>query len=173
MPLLRGEYIVDSVTLSGLKARIVKGKDGRYNFSDLLEGEAKQKPPAEPKKTAETKTPVVFDIASISIERSSIAYSDLAAGQEYALEDVKLKTGRIAQDAEGKLEFATVARRKTPPLEAKLSLDGKYQLKGGTLSADVTAKLDDSRSEEHTSELQSPCNLVCRLLLEKKKNHKS
>src|SRR5256885_9289854 len=26
------------------------------------------------------------------------------------------------------------------------------------------------RSEEHTSELQSPCNLVCRLLLEKKKN---
>src|SRR2546426_7935183 len=32
----------------------------------------------------------------------------------------------------------------------------KYVLRGG-------------RSEEHTSELQSPCNLVCRLLLEKKK----
>src|SRR5256885_9738952 len=29
------------------------------------------------------------------------------------------------------------------------------------------------RSEEHTSELQSPCNLVCRLLLEKKKNAES
>src|SRR5256885_5717994 len=29
-----------------------------------------------------------------------------------------------------------------------------------------------SRSEEHTSELQSPCNLVCRLLLEKKKKIK-
>src|SRR5256885_12997553 len=29
------------------------------------------------------------------------------------------------------------------------------------------ARID--RSEEHTSELQSPCNLVCRLLLEKKK----
>src|SRR5256885_9842013 len=28
---------------------------------------------------------------------------------------------------------------------------------------------NDLRSEEHTSELQSPCNLVCRLLLEKKK----
>src|SRR2546426_4775918 len=27
----------------------------------------------------------------------------------------------------------------------------------------------EQRSEEHTSELQSPCNLVCRLLLEKKK----
>src|SRR6266566_5773731 len=30
-----------------------------------------------------------------------------------------------------------------------------------------------TRSEEHTSELQSPCNLVCRLLLEKKKNPKA
>src|SRR2546426_7388742 len=29
--------------------------------------------------------------------------------------------------------------------------------------------LSADRSEEHTSELQSPCNLVCRLLLEKKK----
>src|SRR2546426_2001956 len=29
------------------------------------------------------------------------------------------------------------------------------------------------RSEEHTSELQSPCNLVCRLLLEKKKNQQT
>src|SRR2546426_5608251 len=29
----------------------------------------------------------------------------------------------------------------------------------------------ENRSEEHTSELQSPCNLVCRLLLEKKKKH--
>src|SRR2546426_5671491 len=31
------------------------------------------------------------------------------------------------------------------------------------------AGLTKARSEEHTSELQSPCNLVCRLLLEKKK----
>src|SRR2546426_829193 len=43
--------------------------------------------------------------------------------------------------------------------------------------ADVQAAIDylltnpkiDGKSEEHTSELQSPCNLVCRLLLEKKK----
>src|SRR5256885_3367996 len=33
----------------------------------------------------------------------------------------------------------------------------------------MSASLPGSRSEEHTSELQSPCNLVCRLLLEKKK----
>src|SRR2546426_2938489 len=33
--------------------------------------------------------------------------------------------------------------------------------------------MEFNRSEEHTSELQSPCNLVCRLLLEKKKNKRS
>src|SRR5256885_4129905 len=32
-----------------------------------------------------------------------------------------------------------------------------------------THEIHSPRSEEHTSELQSPCNLVCRLLLEKKK----
>src|SRR5256885_11359671 len=42
---------------------------------------------------------------------------------------------------------------------------------GGVLGGRVAAGADrpHGRSEEHTSELQSPCNLVCRLLLEKKK----
>src|SRR2546426_2675935 len=34
-------------------------------------------------------------------------------------------------------------------------------------------RISGARSEEHTSELQSPCNLVCRLLLEKKKKNNS
>src|SRR5688500_16468094 len=38
-----------------------------------------------------------------------------------------------------------------------------------TLLEDVVPKSSVFRSEEHTSELQSPCNLVCRLLLEKTK----
>src|ERR1039457_18935 len=40
---------------------------------------------------------------------------------------------------------------------------------GEYLVADHHADCHCPRSEEHTSELQSPCNLVCRLLLEKKK----
>src|SRR2546426_8736668 len=41
---------------------------------------------------------------------------------------------------------------------------------GGETSMNSTR--GTARSEEHTSELQSPCNLVCRLLLEKKKKKK-
>src|SRR5256885_16977805 len=39
----------------------------------------------------------------------------------------------------------------------------------GVFSVPTPGISADARSEEHTSELQSPCNLVCRLLLEKKK----
>src|SRR2546430_4585836 len=42
-----------------------------------------------------------------------------------------------------------------------------------TLARQLLAKTSVSRSEEHTSELQSQSNLVCRLLLEKKKKHKA
>src|SRR5256885_5702553 len=43
--------------------------------------------------------------------------------------------------------------------------------KSGCINTILTSVLlRATRSEEHTSELQSPCNLVCRLLLEKKKN---
>src|SRR5258708_16901622 len=44
-----------------------------------------------------------------------------------------------------------------------------FQPVGGRLEGDITFELGaDGRSEEHTSELQSPDHLVCRLLLEKK-----
>src|SRR5256885_11838616 len=48
------------------------------------------------------------------------------------------------------------ARRCRATATCSSSQDGKCRSRG--------------RSEEHTSELQSPCNLVCRLLLEKKKD---
>src|SRR2546426_9252060 len=44
-------------------------------------------------------------------------------------------------------------------------LNAKYHQR----EAEIVAQAGRQRSEEHTSELQSPCNLVCRLLLEKKK----
>src|SRR5688572_31126222 len=41
----------------------------------------------------------------------------------------------------------------------------------GAIDAAFCASIKSRRSEEHTSELQSQSNLVCRLLLEKKKKH--
>src|SRR5256885_10232155 len=64
-----------------------------------------------------------------------------------------------------------------PMASFSVDADGKHLnvqgADGGAFRVELsTGKIHDasSRSEEHTSELQSPCNLVCRLLLEKKKN---
>src|SRR5256885_11655305 len=55
-------------------------------------------------------------------------------------------------------------RPRSTALSIKASgASGRKNVAGGTAATFL-------RSEEHTSELQSPCNLVCRLLLEKKKH---
>ena len=129
LPLLHGAVVVDGIRLSGLKANVVKNKDGTFNFSDLLQAPAKEKP-AE-KKAAPAKggggAPVAFDIAGIHIDRSAVSYHDLASGQELALSDVGLDTGRIAERAEGKLSLKAAAKGKNPDLDLKLDVRGDYQ----------------------------------------------
>src|SRR5690348_11905157 len=56
-------------------------------------------------------------------------------------------------------------------LESELFGYEKGAFTGATTSKPGKFELADKRSEEHTSELQSPVHLVCRLLLEKKKKH--
>src|SRR5256885_11761427 len=58
--------------------------------------------------------------------------------------------------------FRSDARLRDEPQHAQL-------VRIGVVEPDHVGARSLARSEEHTSELQSPCNLVCRLLLEKKK----
>src|SRR2546426_5660182 len=67
------------------------------------------------------------------------------------------------------LEQRPYGRRADVGLEAGVAL--RLRL-GAELEVAVFVQQLLVRSEEHTSELQSPCNLVCRLLLEKKKKHR-
>src|SRR6267378_252867 len=101
LPLLRGQVIVDAVRVSGLRAQLVRNKDGSYNFSDLLEGKAEKPGP----KRKEQSAPVMFDIAGVDIDRAAVAYRDTSTGQEISLSDLNLHTGRIAGNAQGKIEF--------------------------------------------------------------------
>src|SRR5688572_32689728 len=56
---------------------------------------------------------------------------------------------------------------------AAIAYDSRRVVPGSVFDALKGLKADGDRSEEHTSELQSQSNLVCRLLLEKKKNTRS
>ena len=58
-----------------------------------------------------------------------------------------------------------VLKEDYPEITREQGLPDKFLQPVGAVSEFIT----EFRSEEHTSELQSPCNLVCRLLLEKKK----
>src|SRR5256885_3529073 len=68
---------------------------------------------------------------------------------------------RSHDDPDGRLDLAARAVEARPP-DDHARADRLCAAPTGLAGAVV-------RSEEHTSELQSPCNLVCRLLLEKKK----
>src|SRR2546430_3667530 len=73
---------------------------------------------------------------------------------------------RIEQHArrrEAVLQRRRIQERLEPRARQALRLDRAVVLVGEEIEP------ADERSEEHTSELQSPSNLVCRLLLEKKK----
>ena len=73
------------------------------------------------------------------------------------------------------MAMAKGARRRGVTIERKWQVDG-YHWTGSEWQVTLTKMLDRGgnliRSEEHTSELQSPMYLVCRLLLEKKKEKK-
>src|SRR2546430_9173395 len=64
-------------------------------------------------------------------------------------------------------------RSATSILKSKVKLGGDATAAAGPVGRTGPAAAVASRSEEHTSELQSQSNLVCRLLLEKKKKSSS
>src|SRR5256885_9666319 len=61
-------------------------------------------------------------------------------------------------------------RQRRLPATAEFRVDLEKILNPRRLLRQHRDRRRTDRSEEHTSELQSPCNLVCRLLLEKKKS---
>jgi AsmA protein len=139
LPLLHGSVVVDGIRVSGLKARVIKEKDGRFNFSDLIEQpapahqdkQAGQSKPAE-KKASEREQAggkgVAFDIGSVQVDRSAFTYIDKASGQELAVSDLKLSTGRIAERADGKLDLKVTAKGKNPDIDLKVDLTGGYKV---------------------------------------------
>src|SRR3954469_9986666 len=135
MPLLHGQAIVDGIRVSGLKATVIKEKDGKFNFSDLMEqkpADAQAKDNKAPEKKAEerkqsTGQPVAFDIGSVSIDRSAVTYIDKASGQEIAVSELKLSTGKIAEKADGKLELKAALKAKNPDADVKVDLSAGYK----------------------------------------------
>src|SRR5256885_7077264 len=79
--------------------------------------------------------------------------------------DIGAQNARVDRDLAAVCR-AGIARERPPVVEGALPL--RALRREGPALEPRERDLRAGRSEEHTSELQSPCNLVCRLLLEKK-----
>jgi AsmA protein len=126
MPLLRGQVAVDQVRITGLKASVIRAKDGKFDFHDLLGAGGAQKPPAPPPSGERSK--VQFDVAGIQLEHGALAYKDEGSGQTLEIANLELRTGRIAEDVPGKLSLGAHIKGKNPLVDLKVALESGYRL---------------------------------------------
>lgn len=102
IPLFSRQMVVDQVRLDGLRADLIRHKDGTSNFSDLAGSEPAEKKPSErarpeaPRPQAEAKSSVKLDVSGVRITNSRVTWRDEISGNDLAVELVELKTGRLA-----------------------------------------------------------------------------
>lgn len=146
MPLLSKQVVVNEVAVSGLKATLVMHKDGTTNIDDLLG--AKDEKEADKGGQAADKQQVKLDIASVNIEKTNFTYRDEGSGSQYAINDLNLKTGRIAPGMPSKIDLSVGVQANKPKLDITAQLKTaltfdldkqKYQLQGLSLQVDGSA----------------------------------
>ena len=114
LPLLSKQVVVDTVELEGLKARIVRFKDGRLNIDDLLAKDDKEPTPR-------------FDIAGVKLANGELVWRDEKDGREATLSGLTLSTGRLANAASDKFSLQAQLAGNKPKLAAQLKAAGEYR----------------------------------------------
>jgi len=146
LPLLSKQIIVDEVTLTGLRAELVKYRDGSTNFDDLLGGGKPPKQKDEPQKTEPAaKQPMAIDIGGIALQDADVTWRDEASGMQLRAADVNLNTGRIASGVPGQMRFSARIEGKEPELALQIELSAGYRLDmetGGAQLSNVDLKAE-------------------------------
>ncbi len=128
LPLFSRQVVIDRVTLSGLTADLVKRKDGRTNFDDLLNapgraGAVKREPKPAPQREA-----MRLEIAGIEIRSSAIGWRDDSSGDQLKATLAEFKTGRIASGVPGKLSLSAKIEGIKPRASLQIKLSSGYRL---------------------------------------------
>jgi AsmA protein len=113
LPLFSKQIIVNEVALSGLHGTLIKHKDGTSNIDDLI---AKKSEPAP------ASQPVNFDIAKVVIAKTDLTYVDELSGAQYAIKDLQLTTGRIANGVPAKIAMSAAVQANQPKLSIHTEL---------------------------------------------------
>ncbi|WP_417277397.1 AsmA family protein [Castellaniella sp.] len=112
-PLLSRQLVVDHVAVSGLKAWVVRDKEGQFNFSDLIESNANLATVAATAPAAlvpvaagvqtllakpDERRDLNIDIAGLDLKNSQLHYLDQASGLATTFSDIQANTGRVTYD---------------------------------------------------------------------------
>ena len=128
LPLFSRQVVIDRVTLSGLTADLVKRKDGRTNFDDLLNAPGRAGAVEAQPKPAPQREAMHLDIAGIDIRSSAIAWRDESSGNRFKASVAEFKTGRIASGVPGKLSLSAKIEGIKPRASLQIKLSSGYRL---------------------------------------------
>ncbi len=113
MPLIKKEIVVDKIEVSGLNASVIRSKDGKFNFDDLLSKDEKQP------------STVKFDISTVKIANSGVTFRDDMAGNTIKVSDLNLTTGRVADKVPVKIDLAATVESIKPAAGVKARVAGE------------------------------------------------
>jgi AsmA protein len=134
IPLFGRQMVVDQLRLDGLRADLIKYKDGSTNFSDLSGGEAGEKKHAEqpraesPKPQAGAKGSVKLDVSGVRITNSRVTWRDETNGNDLAIELVELKTGRLAEGVASPVQLDVALKGVKPKADLQVKASGTLSL---------------------------------------------
>ena len=159
MPLLSGEAVVEQFKISGLKVNLVRAKDGRMNFADLV-GEHEREDAAEARPARAKGPPPRGRIAEIAVERAQITWRDEASGQEVVVGDLNLKTGRLDGDTPGQVAYSAHITGRKPDMDIRAQASGavRFNLARQEIGLDGFAFQVKGRADRQTlaAELAAP-----------------
>lgn len=100
MPLLSKQVQVRALDVTGLKATLIKRKDGSLNIADLLGDKSPQPAPADaPTQPAE---PLKIDVAAICVADAQLTWRDEQVGSTTNINNLSLSTGHVQADTGAK-----------------------------------------------------------------------
>ncbi len=103
MPLLSKQVQLRRIEVEGLKATVIKHKDGTLNIADLLNGDPEHRKSSEETQKVgagdTAREPLQIDIAGIKVANAQFTWRDEKSGSTTAFSNIDLATGRVQADS--------------------------------------------------------------------------
>ena len=115
LPLFSKQIVVNEVSLNGVRATVIKHKDGTSNIDDLV---AK----STDTQAAPTSQPVKLDIAKVLVADTAFSYQDEQTGAHYDIKDLQLESSRIANGVPAKIAMSILVQADQPKVSLKTDL---------------------------------------------------